>query len=60
MMVYWVSLTFNYFGVMLIFLSEELLINFKELIGEHSGENIADIIWGVLNLYRITDKVAIA
>ena len=45
---------------MLIFLSEELLIDFKELIGEHSGENMADIIWGVLNLYRITDKVAIA
>ena len=62
MMVYWVSLTllFNYFGVMLIFLSEELLINFKKLIGEHSGENMADIIWGILNLYRITDKVAIA
>ena len=45
---------------MLIFLSEELLINFKELIGEHSRENMADIVWGVLNLYGITDKVAIA
>ena len=43
-----------------MFYLEELLIDFKELIGEHSSENMADVVWDVLKLYRITDKVGIA
>lgn len=43
-----------------MFCVEELLIDFKELIGEHSGENMADVVWAVLKLYGITDKVSIA
>ena len=43
-----------------MFYLEELLIDFKELIGEHSGENMADVVWDVLKLNGITDKVGIA
>lgn len=43
-----------------MFYLEELLIDFKELIGKHSGENMADVVWDVLKLYGITDKVGIA
>ena len=38
-------------------LLEETLIDFKELISEHSGDNMADAIWGTLKLYGIKDKV---
>ena len=38
-------------------LLEETLIDFKELISEHSGDNMADAIWGTLKLYGINDKV---
>ncbi|KAE9391246.1 hypothetical protein BT96DRAFT_748630, partial [Gymnopus androsaceus JB14] len=27
---------------------EEILIDFQELIGEHSGDNMADILWNTL------------
>lgn len=36
---------------------EELLIDFHELVGPHSGENMADIVWSTLELYRIQNKV---
>ncbi|KAF4617983.1 hypothetical protein D9613_012957 [Agrocybe pediades] len=36
---------------------EELLIDFKELIGEHSGENMAATVWDTLQMYDITHKV---
>jgi len=36
---------------------EELLIEFKELIGQHTGENMAEAVWATLELYKITDKV---
>ena len=29
-------------------LAEELLIDFRELIGEHSGENMAEVVWETL------------
>jgi hypothetical protein len=35
--------------------AEELLINFKEIIGQHTGENLAEAVWGTLELYGITD-----
>lgn len=38
---------------------EELLIDFRELVGEHSGENMADVVWEVLLCFNIQDKVYI-
>lgn len=38
---------------------EELLIDFKEIIGDHSGENLAKVVWTTLELYGITNKVSI-
>ncbi|KAI0685699.1 hypothetical protein BC835DRAFT_1251961, partial [Cytidiella melzeri] len=32
---------------------EELLINFWELSGEHSGENMAEAVWATLELYGL-------
>jgi len=47
--------------LVLIFLlfTEELLIDFCEIIGEHSGENMAAIVWATLELYEIQNKVCI-
>jgi hypothetical protein len=36
---------------------KELLINFCELIGEHSGENMAEVVYNTLQLYELKDKV---
>lgn len=36
---------------------EELLIDFRELIGQHSGENMASVVWSTLETYNIQDKV---
>ena len=41
----------------LIFHVEELLIDFRELMGAHSGENMAAVVWATLELYGIVDKV---
>jgi hypothetical protein len=38
-------------------LPEELLIDFQELIGEHSGENMADIVWKTLEDYKLVGRV---
>jgi hypothetical protein len=38
-------------------LIEELLIDFQEVIGEHSGENMAEVVWDTLTLYEIPHKV---
>ncbi|KAJ6609423.1 hypothetical protein B0H10DRAFT_1628385, partial [Mycena sp. CBHHK59/15] len=34
---------------------EELLIDFRELVGEHSGENMAEEVWSCLELYGLDD-----
>lgn len=39
-------------------LIEELLIDFRELIGEHSGENMAEAIWATMELYGLIGKVS--
>jgi hypothetical protein len=31
---------------------EEMLIDFCELVGEHLGENMAEAIWQMLEIYR--------
>ena len=38
--------------------TEELLIDFRELIGEHSGENMAEAIWATLELYGLVERVS--
>jgi len=38
-------------------LPEELLIDFHELIGEHSGENMADAVYETMKMYNLQGKV---
>jgi hypothetical protein len=38
--------------------TEELLIDFRELIGEHSGENMAEAVWATMELYGLVGKVS--
>jgi hypothetical protein len=40
------------------FFVEELLIDFRELIREHSGENMAEAVWTTLELYGLTRKAS--
>jgi hypothetical protein len=36
--------------------AEELLIDFQELIGQHSGENMAEVVWATMELYGLIGK----
>lgn len=38
--------------------TEEVLIDFREIIGQHSGENLADSVWQTLELYGFIGKVS--
>jgi hypothetical protein len=38
--------------------TEELLIDFQDLIGEHSGENMAEAVWATMELYGLIGKVS--
>jgi hypothetical protein len=40
-------------------ISEELLIDFRELVGEHSGENLAHAVYDTLNLYGLKGQVSL-
>ncbi|PBK84522.1 hypothetical protein ARMGADRAFT_943433, partial [Armillaria gallica] len=35
----------------------ESLIDFHELIGEHSGDNMAEAVWAMLKAFGLTDWV---
>lgn len=35
----------------------ELLIGFRELHGQHSGENMAEVVWETLHMFGLTKKV---
>jgi hypothetical protein len=35
---------------------EELLIDFRELHGQHSGENMAEAVWETLTMYNIQHR----
>lgn len=37
--------------------TEELLIDFRELVGEHSGRNLAHAVYETLELYGLKDRV---
>jgi len=39
-------------------LTEELLIDFQELIWEHSGKNMAKAVWVIMKLYGLIGKVS--
>lgn len=39
--------------------AEELLIDFRELVGSHSGENLASAVWQTLELYELQGRVGI-
>jgi hypothetical protein len=39
------------------FQPEELLIDFHEIIGEHSSANLAKAVWNTLELYGLKDWV---
>ena len=41
-------------------LAEELLINFCELIGEHSGENMTEAVWQTMELYDLIGRVCVS
>ena len=43
---------------MLIYIfSQELLIDFRELVGEDSSENMAEAVWVTMELYRLAGRV---
>jgi hypothetical protein len=37
---------------------EELLIDFRELAGEHSGENMAEAVWETMKQYDLIGRVS--
>lgn len=42
----------------LIYGTEEMLLDFRELTAEHSGNNMCDVLWDTLEAYGIEDKVS--
>ncbi len=59
MMVNWVCPFTSCRALSLTGILEELLIDFRELEGAHSGENMAEVVWGTLTLYGLREKVRI-
>jgi hypothetical protein len=55
----WVRLQFTHCFWWLISLhcAEECLIDFAELIGSHSGENMADTVWATLEKFGLCERV---
>lgn len=37
---------------------EELLIDFRELVGAHSGANMAEAVWETITLYGLEGRVS--
>lgn len=44
--------------ISLIYVLEELLIDFQELIGAHSGANMVEAIWDTIVLYGLEGRVS--
>jgi len=42
-----------------MFLIEELLIDFREIIGEHSGENLAHAVYETQKLYGLKGRASV-
>lgn len=47
------------YSVVDILYLEELLVDFRELVGEHSGENLAHAVYETLDLYDLKSRVSI-
>jgi hypothetical protein len=43
----------------LISVPEELLIDFREMVGQHSGENMAEEVWSCIEMYGLEGRVNI-
>jgi hypothetical protein len=41
------------------FSTEELLIDFREMVGQHSGENMAEEVWSCIEMYGLEGRVDI-
>jgi hypothetical protein len=41
----------------ILMIAEELLIDFRELVGEHSGENLAHAVYDTLDLYGLKGHI---
>ncbi|KZP14228.1 hypothetical protein FIBSPDRAFT_702844, partial [Athelia psychrophila] len=37
---------------------EEILIDFREIVGQHSGENLAESVWQTLETYGLFKKAS--
>ena len=46
------------FHLMIDCFAEELLIDFQEIIGEHSGKNLAHAVWKTVELYGLKGCVS--
>ncbi len=59
MLASWMRHLISFCSDMLIyFQTEECLIDFHELIGEHSGENMANSVWETIELYGLKGQVS--
>ena len=36
---------------------EEVILDFREIVGEHSGENLAEVVWQTIAAYGLENKV---
>jgi hypothetical protein len=45
------------FSQRLICCLEEMLIDFREMVGKHSGENMAEEVWNCIEMYGLKEKV---
>ncbi|KAJ6566532.1 hypothetical protein B0H19DRAFT_940572, partial [Mycena capillaripes] len=43
----------------LTFFAEECLIDFQELLGAHSGENMADAVWKTVDKFGLRRRVSV-
>lgn len=41
------------------YLVEEILLDFREMVGAHSGENMSEAMWSTLVEYGIEEKASI-
>lgn len=47
-------------SITMLYSTEECLIDFRELIGEHSGENMAAAVWETVEKFGLIGRVGIS
>lgn len=55
---YFIIFLFIRYTKLILSMLEELLIDFCELVGEHSGENMAEVVWESLVRFGIHGRVS--